>query len=669
MDINNIYGDHDPMLKSFPNEALGGSVTDLRAFAGTFWRGRGIICACLAIFVPIGVVLALSAEPYYRSSSLLLLSSNDPQLGIPAEINFGTTPQAPMEKVSTEMRVITSRQVFLQVIDKLDLMTHPNFNPEIAERSVFEKWFPWFNAQTNALTSEELKLHAIVEKLRQAVSVNQQGLTPVIEITVTLDDAILATDVANAMTQTYIDLKEQQTQATLRSFVEWLSAQVAESGTRVETSASKVETFRVSAGLGEPVQLITLSAQLNRLNENLTNATNVRESLEVRRRDIEEGTSQDVIAQIERELQTAYAREAALRTSAEEISARLDKLTQASAQLQQLEQEAAADGLVYEHFLNQARQSSALQTVQHNGAQILEPAIVPLLAAGPSKKLFVLASLFGGGVIGVGIVFVRELVRRVPRSREELTRLTGRPVVAVLPPMPGRGKPEQLLAELKRTSNSDYSEALRRFRNSILLTPGGKSRVVGFTSYTPEEDKIVLSLSLALQTLASGHRVVILDCDQRLSRLTDHLRLTPEYGLVDVLDGTADVLDAVQVDERYGLHVVPALHNEASDPDKLMSPRFGEIINALRKNYDLVVLNIPPVAPTADVGVVASYCDNLYLLCQWNRTTRSEISDAVSQLQLLNIKVAGLVFTQVNLRREAAFRGVPYRIYKEYRYG
>jgi Mrp family chromosome partitioning ATPase len=186
------------------------------------------------------------------------------------------------------------------------------------------------------------------------------------------------------------------------------------------------------------------------------------------------------------------------------------------------------------------------------------------------------------------------------------------------------------------------------------------------TSSVPGEGKSLLSLSLALLTAAGGRKAVILDCDQRLSQFVEQLGLSRDIGLSDVLGGQARILDAVQIDERFGLHVVPTLRGKEFYPDALATPRLSEAITDLRREYDLVILDSPPVVPVSDIGVIAHLCDEVYFICRWGRTKRSQVSDALLKLRMLHIDVAGIVFTQVDFKREAAFRGVPYIRYKQY---
>ena len=176
------------------------------------------------------------------------------------------------------------------------------------------------------------------------MTVEQQGLSQIIAIDVTLGDAILAADIANAMAQAYIDIKKGEVQASLRDTAKWLSSQVVEFEARARASAAEVERFRVSEGLGDAARLDALAIQLSRLNENLATATQTREGLEDRLADVaQDDQGQAEREQLSRDLQTAEARETALRQSAEEISTRLSELTRANTTLEQLEQRSAAD--------------------------------------------------------------------------------------------------------------------------------------------------------------------------------------------------------------------------------------------------------------------------------------------------------------------------------------
>ena len=112
------------MLKSVAN-ATGDTVVDLGAVIRTFWRGRWIIAACLAVALPLGVVFAPRVN-LYRTRSLLFISPGERQLSTQIGLNPPAATRSPLEEVANEIRILTARPVFERVIEQLDLLESPS---------------------------------------------------------------------------------------------------------------------------------------------------------------------------------------------------------------------------------------------------------------------------------------------------------------------------------------------------------------------------------------------------------------------------------------------------------------------------------------------------------------------------------------------------------------
>ncbi|MEO0677470.1 MAG: exopolysaccharide transport family protein, partial [Pseudomonadota bacterium] len=527
------------MLKSNSTQ-FESPVVDLGALSRTFWRGRLVIAACLAVAIPLGLAAAFSAETYYRSSTLLFIAPSNQQLGLSPQLSQAPSASGnAMEEVTNELRVLSTRQVFERAIDDLALMEEPRLSALLP--SAPEGPFAIFQGDQNAEPmTEEAQRRAIVRALRHATTISQRGLSRVVEIDVSLSDPDLTAGVANAIAEAYVSIKVEEARADIRDAAEWLSGQVVELQSRAQTSAAAVEAFRASTGMADTSLIDGLAIQLNQLNENLAAARQDRARLEV---DLETAPEDDGAREgLERALENATARQAALEASIVDVSARVEVQSQTAIELAQLEQQATADRFIYERFLEQSRQNYALESLPQIGTRVLEEAQVPFEPAGPSKPLILGLAIFLGGFIGVGFVFLTEFLRAGVRSREELAEITRLPVVASLPTVPRKRAYTRRGVRRARQANAEFNEELRGFRNTILPPQGEPGRVVALTSSVPNEGKTTVSLALAQLTMAGNRRAVVVDCDQRRSRMADALDLPHEDSLEDVLSGKSRVV-------------------------------------------------------------------------------------------------------------------------------
>ncbi|KKK85651.1 hypothetical protein LCGC14_2771170, partial [marine sediment metagenome] len=194
-------------------------------------------------------------------------------------------------------------------------------------------------------------------------------------------------------------------------------------------------------------------------------------------------------------------------------------------------------------------------------------------------------------------------------------------------------------------------------------------QAIALTSACPREGKTMLTLSLAMALNAmKDQRAVILDCDLRRSRIAELLNLSQGVALDSILLGQTCPLDAVRVDERFGLHVIPVVYRDAYSPDHLSRSAFAEIIRELKTRYDYVLVDTPPVLAVADTGLLASHCDQTYMVVRWRKTRHAQIRDVFERLYDLDINVTGTILNFVNPKKEANYRGIPYASYNEYRH-
>ena len=204
--------------------------------------------------------------------------------------------------------------------------------------------------------------------------------------------------------------------------------------------------------------------------------------------------------------------------------------------------------------------------------------------------------------------------------------------------------PESMPAE-------QYRVLLARLDRAAATRP---LRIVGVTSCTRGEGRTTTAANLALTAARDGREVLLLECDLRKPSLAELFELAPRPGLAQVVEGKAELAQAVA---RVGsLSVVCA--GAASDPALLLrSPRLPAVIEAARSSFSLVVLDAPPALALADSGRLATAADVLVLVVRAGETPRDVVRVAMDALP---DRVLGIVLNGVEepgyaryLRQEA----------------
>jgi capsular exopolysaccharide synthesis family protein len=215
--------------------------------------------------------------------------------------------------------------------------------------------------------------------------------------------------------------------------------------------------------------------------------------------------------------------------------------------------------------------------------------------------------------------------------------------------------------------NSAFGEAIRTLRTAILLSNVDRPpRSVMVTSAIPGEGKTSTTLAVGCLAAKSGQKVIIVDCDFRHPSVHEELGYPNGAGLADYLVGRASLNDIIEVEPRYGLRFITAGASVPNPPDLLGSPKMRDLIQKLSEMFDLVLLDTPPLLIVSDSLVLARMVDKAVFIVRWVKTKRKSALLGIKQLIDANADVAGVILSQVDIRRQSQYDADGYYRYHHY---
>lgn len=251
---------------------------------------------------------------------------------------------------------------------------------------------------------------------------------------------------------------------------------------------------------------------------------------------------------------------------------------------------------------------------------------------------FALGSVVGL-VIGATAAVGREVADNTVRTAEALQVLASAPVLANVPMDAGN--------PFVSPSASPRTEALREVRTQVQCAAATNSvKTLAVTSAVPGEGRSATACGLALLFAEAGQRVLIVDAELRHPRLAALLGREGSAGLSSVLDGTA-VLEQVLQPWGAGLWLLASGRPPPNPSELLSSPRMTELVDDVRKRFDVVIFDCPPVLPVTDAAVVAARADGTLLVVRARRTTSAQVTAAVRALHTVNATLLGCVLNMV----------------------
>ena len=212
------------------------------------------------------------------------------------------------------------------------------------------------------------------------------------------------------------------------------------------------------------------------------------------------------------------------------------------------------------------------------------------------------------------------------------------------------------MLEMDKLSTSIVSESFRTLKTNIQYSsPDKKYKVIVVTSANPGEGKTFVSSNLAL-TLAQGDKkVMLIDCDFRKPNIHRKFRLSNSNGLSEIL--VSEKIDPSAIKSyNENLDITTSGHMPPNPVEALASDKMCNFLEELKKDYDYVILDTPPVLFVSDAQVLSTKADGTILVAKINKTKRNEIKEAYLRLKSVNANVIGTVLNGVKLESKYSYK-------------
>jgi capsular exopolysaccharide synthesis family protein len=372
-------------------------------------------------------------------------------------------------------------------------------------------------------------------------------------------------------------------------------------------------------------------------------------------------TAQNIKARVEIEYSQAVRREAMLQKAVQETKAEFDGLNARSFEYQSLKREAEADKSLYEELVRKIREAGINASFQNSAIRIADPARPAVKPVFPNLKLNVLLAFLFSSLLAVGMAVLSDVLDTTVRDPEQVTRMVKADVVGSLPvvknwkgrlgPVPAIGDSHALVPA---GANGDhaiagYDEAIRTLRNSILLADFDRRlRSILVTSASPGEGKSTIAAHLAVSHAQQGHRTLLIDGDLRRPSVHRRFDIPSALGLSNVLVSELPWQDAVvKLPNLPGLDVLPAGPTSRRAAD-LIGRGLQQMLEEASAEYDLVILDAPPLLGFAEPLQMATVVDGVLVVTRAGETSRKAVASVVATLRRLRAAVVGVVLNEVN---------------------
>lgn len=342
---------------------------------------------------------------------------------------------------------------------------------------------------------------------------------------------------------------------------------------------------------------------------------------------------------------------------------KLSKIPKRELELARLEREKEANKKIYLMLLEKREQAQISEVREGGGISILELARLPEGPNTMSKVKKSILFLILGILIGIGGAFVVDYVDSAVRDEFEITRISGLPILGRIPRIENDKKEknnsrERIFLLTEQESRSHIAEAFRSLRANIKLsrTKGVPSTIL-ITGPDTGSGKSMVAINLARSFVSAGKKVLLVDTDLRRPSIEKYLGIKKKEGLTELLINEDADIQPLVVD---GLYVIPSGKLPPNPSELLDSNRTKELLAKWKKEYDIVILDSPPIMTVSDSRILAVEVEETLLVAAYGETNRHMIAQSSELLKQLSIRVLGYVLNKVDINKEYGYYGYYY---------
>ena len=338
--------------------------------------------------------------------------------------------------------------------------------------------------------------------------------------------------------------------------------------------------------------------------------------------------------------------------------------SQARVALREAERVASANRQAYEASLARLRDVQQQETREEVEARIISKPQIPAAPSFPVAPLFLGGGGGAGLLAGICLVFLSPRLQGRLTDPEDIKSFLRLPVLAMAPSVTkadlrdGQERlsiPDYLLAR----PISHYAESLRMLRLGIQNAADG-AHVIQVTSSVPGEGKSTLAASIALSAASVGKRTILVDLDLYNPAVGRFFGEYPAEGIVEAIEQGNASRFISRAHDILPLYVIAAGSQSRPRPDVLESDKLATLLADLAQNFDLVVLDTPPVLAISDPIRISNLCHATVMVVAWSDTHRDMVEQAVLALRTARAPLAGLVLNKVDLKKTGMYGGKTY---------
>ncbi len=330
----------------------------------------------------------------------------------------------------------------------------------------------------------------------------------------------------------------------------------------------------------------------------------------------------------------------------------LRRLTSIDNKRRSLERDVTINQQLYDSFFTRLNETDQVVGFESANARVLDLARPSDAPSKPNKMLIIALSLFLSFGFGCMLAVLLRTLNSGVRSVEDVERKLSQRMLGLITLEPHDKKEDLPVRYFFEPDHHTFSESVRTLRTSIqLLNVEKPPQVVVVTSSVPKEGKSTVSVNLAF-AFGQVAKTLLIDADMRRPSVAKLFDL-PGYqpGLANVVSGSHSIDECIVNDDEANIDILSAGSMPPNPQELLVSEKFKETVNKLKKTYDHIIIDTPPTQAVSDAITVTNHADSLVYVVKSDSTNSKLINASLSRFIEAGKRIDGIVLNQVDLRK------------------
>ncbi|WP_415423479.1 tyrosine-protein kinase Wzc [Serratia marcescens] len=700
---------------------------DLGRLVGTLIDHRWLIIGITSLFAVIGIIYTLFATPIYQADATVQVEQNE---GNSLVNNISQMLPNSQPASSTEIELINSRMIVGKTVQDLNLDTivtqkyFPIFGrgwarlmgekpgriavsrvivPDSSadkplELTVIDKdnysvehdGMVVLKGKVGSLASEngisllvsdisaepgtifeinKLSQLAATLQLLDELSVQDKGKdTGVLSISLTGDDPIKIKKIIDSISSNYLMQNVERKSEEAAKSLAFLKEQLPSVRDSLNTAEDKLNSFR------QANDSVDLSLEAKSVLDTIVDVEAKLNDLTFKEAEISKLYTKEHPA-----YRALLEKRTTLQKEKDKLDKRVSKMPQTQQEILRLTRDVDAGKEIYMQLLNKQQELSITKASTVGNVRIIDPAVTQPKPVAPKKTLIVIVITLLGGAIAVVTVLVKNMLHHGIESPDQLEE-QGISVYASIPLSEWQQKKdiETILRNKKSNTRSktllavgnpaDLAiEAVRSLRTSLHFAMlESKNNVLMICGASPNIGKTFVSINLAAVIAQAGQRVLVIDADMRKGYSHSLLNTGWQNGLSDILSQQVSKESSVRKTEVENLDFIPRGTIPPNPSELLMGARFKDLIEWAEKNYDIVMIDTPPILAVTDAAIIGHNAGTSLMIARFGVNTVKEMEISIRRFNQNGIDIKGVILNAVEKRASSYYGDYGYYQY-EYR--